>query len=764
MIKKVVAIRNIGRLQDCNAKGDVTFRELTLIFAENGRGKTTLADVFRSLGTGNGDHILGRRTLGSNFPPSACILIDNDTAVNFKDGKWDGAGPRLAIYDSTFIHENVYSGDHIDLGQKKNLYRVIVGEEGVTLARKVDEYDGKIRDANKDLSARAGTVKASVPSGMNLETFLNLPTDPEVSKKLAAKGLEVSALEKAKEIKGKASLAVASFGQLPTNFVTLIGKVLDDVSKDAETAVKNHLATHAKPGGEEWLAQGLTFSNGKGCPFCGQSIADVSLLADYQKYFSQSYAAFKSDLANLQRSVEKDLGDTALLVLQGTLSSNAALVSFWSQFVGLTLPELAFDEIKKAVGNLRRAALARLKLKRSSPLEPVPEDAAFGVAQTELQAIVTKALGYNAAIIAANASISAKKAEMETGNLAAAKAGLALLLAMQKRYEAGVVADCAAYSGMFHAKAILDSDKAAAKAKLDAYSEDVVERYEKRINKLLCVFGAGFRIGETKTSYAGGSVSSSFQILINNVPVVLGDAATPAAKASFKNTLSAGDRSTLALAFFIAQLESVAKLSETVVLFDDPFTSQDRSRRMQTKQEICRIATIARQVVVMSHEPEFLKRIKDAVPSGTVRTLQMLRLGEKNSTICEADLDTIVLGEYFQYHAILSRYLFQNNGDPLDRMLVAKSIRPLLEGYLRVKLVGNFGPKEWIGEMISKIRDAAPNSLLGGAKAILEDLDAINEYSKQFHHGDGAAAETDPIDDIELRTFVQRTLDVVGGF
>jgi len=32
------------------------------------------------------------------------------TNRHFKDGAWDGPGPRLVIYDSAFINENVYAG------------------------------------------------------------------------------------------------------------------------------------------------------------------------------------------------------------------------------------------------------------------------------------------------------------------------------------------------------------------------------------------------------------------------------------------------------------------------------------------------------------------------------------------------------------------------------------------------------------------------------------------------------------------------------
>lgn len=647
MIKKIVAIRNVGRLEKYNASGDYTFRKLTLIFAENGRGKTTLTDVLRSLSTGNGEHILGRWTLGSIFPPFAQILLDDNRVVTFKDGAWDGPGPRLAIFDSTFIHENVYAGDYIAHEHKKNHYRLIVGEAGVTLAQKVYEYDGRIRDANKDITAKASVVRASLPPGLKLETFLVLKVDLDVAAKIAEKQTEVAALEKEKEIKNSAAIAGIALAQLPANFETLQAKVLDDVSKDAEAAVKNHLMTHATLGGEEWIAQGIPYAKGTGCPFCGQSTEGVNLIAEYREYFSQSYAAFKKELAALHQSIEKALGDTGLLALQKTFSDNAALVIFGCQFVDINLPEVMFNELQIVVENLRRNALGRLKIKMASPLEAVPPDEAFGKAFADFKALVDRVQDYANAVTTANVFITAKKKETEGGNIAKAKTELGEIQAVQKRYEASVDAACSNYCDALNAKTALEAEKGAAKTKLDQYSNTVVGQYEKRINELLQVFGTGFRIGETKTSYAGGNVSSTFHIEINEVAVSLGDAGTPAAQACFKNTLSAGDRSTLALAFFIAQLESRPKLADTVVVFDDPFTSQDRSRRLQTKREVCRLADTARQVIVMSHEPSFLKTIQDSVASGTTRTLQLIRLGENNSTIGECDIDDIVRGDYF---------------------------------------------------------------------------------------------------------------------
>ncbi len=76
MIKKIVSIKGVGRFKNCNATGDVELRRAALVYAPNGRGKTTLCDVFRSLKTGVPDTVVGRSTLGAPTPPTVELLFD----------------------------------------------------------------------------------------------------------------------------------------------------------------------------------------------------------------------------------------------------------------------------------------------------------------------------------------------------------------------------------------------------------------------------------------------------------------------------------------------------------------------------------------------------------------------------------------------------------------------------------------------------------------------------------------------------------------
>ena len=56
MLKKFVNIENISRFKSFNASGDVELKRHSLLFGENGRGKTTVCAILRSLQTGASVH------------------------------------------------------------------------------------------------------------------------------------------------------------------------------------------------------------------------------------------------------------------------------------------------------------------------------------------------------------------------------------------------------------------------------------------------------------------------------------------------------------------------------------------------------------------------------------------------------------------------------------------------------------------------------------------------------------------------------------
>ncbi len=65
MLERLSLLRNVGRFDSVDAGRQLPFSKLTLIYAENGRGKTTLAAILRSLQTGDANLIDERHTLAA---------------------------------------------------------------------------------------------------------------------------------------------------------------------------------------------------------------------------------------------------------------------------------------------------------------------------------------------------------------------------------------------------------------------------------------------------------------------------------------------------------------------------------------------------------------------------------------------------------------------------------------------------------------------------------------------------------------------------
>ena len=133
----------------------------------------------------------------------------------------------------------------------------------------------------------------------------------------------------------------------------------------------------------------------------------------------------------------------------------------------------------------------------------------------------------------------------------------------------------------------------------------------------------------------------------------------------------------------------------------------------------------------------------------------------KGNIIEEWDVERETRGEYFQNYFALIEYL--ESGPTGDLRAVARCIRPLLEGNLRLRFPGEFPRGGWLGDMLSRVREAGENDPLYVLQPFLEELSCINDYSKDYHHDQNPDADTHPITDPELKAYVERTLRVISG-
>ena len=138
----------------------------------------------RSLKTGDPSHIVGRKTLGVSEASGVELLFDTGS-IRFDGAAWTTTRPAIAIFDGVFVAENVHSGDVVDIEQKRNLYRVIVGDHGVKLAEEDAALAQESRAKTVEITTAARAVQPHLPAGMKLEGFIALPEAADIDAQIA---------------------------------------------------------------------------------------------------------------------------------------------------------------------------------------------------------------------------------------------------------------------------------------------------------------------------------------------------------------------------------------------------------------------------------------------------------------------------------------------------------------------------------------------------------------------------------------------------
>ena len=307
-------------------------------------------------------------------------------------------------------------------------------------------------------------------------------------------------------------------------------------------------------------------------------------------------------------------------------------------------------------------------------------DDGFTAALNAFEAVRTKLSSYNAEVAVANSLIAERKRSVQVTSVSEAEAVQEKLKAQKNRFLQEARDTCDAYVKANAEKTTEEVKRANVRDLLNTHTETVITQYGSRINWYLDRINASFKITTPTYTYRGsGTPSTTYQILINDRAVDLGDAETPANLPSFRNTLSAGDRSTLALAFFFAQLEQDPTRGQKVVVFDDPFASMDSFRRSHTVNQIFRCGEACAQVIVLSHDPGFLYLLWERVAPANRKTLTLARITEESTNIHEWDIEKAVQKRYLADIEMLSRFYSDGEGEQRD---VIQKVEAHLRGVL----------------------------------------------------------------------------------
>lgn len=757
-VERFQLLRNVGQFDSVNAGAGLALSPLTLIYAENGRGKTTLAAILRSLSTGESALIEDRHRLGAAHRPHVVLTVGGAQIV-YQNGAWGQPLPRIAVFDDAFVAANVCSGIEIDASHRQNLHELILGAQGVALNGQVQQHIAAIEQHNRELRTREAAIPAHQRAGLTVDAFCALTADDEIDARVQAAERALAAATAADSIRQRDAFLALSLPSFDLTAVReLLSRTLPDLQAEAARQVRDHLRRLGR-GGESWVGEGIpritAVSEGQPsqvCPFCAQDLAGSSLIRHYEAYFSDAYNGLKSAIIETGQGTSATHSGEIQAAFERDVRIAIQAQGFWRDFMDVPSVELDTASILRNWIAARDALLAVLRTKAASPLEVVslPPETVAAVAAYDRD--VQSVAAISAALTARNGQIAIVKEQSAAANVAALTADLARVRAVKARHSAPLDIACNAYVAEKEAKTATERLREAARAALDQYRNTIFPTYEQSINNYLSRFGAGFRLGSVNSVNTRSGSSANYNVVINNISVGL---SASNGGPSFRTALSAGDRNTLALAFFFAALDQTPDLADTIVVVDDPMTSLDEHRSLTTVEEVRSLLGRARQVIVLSHSKPFLCQMWEGADTQTRSALRIDRNGA-GSTLAAWDVHQDCITEHDRRHALASAYLQAAN--PATERAVAQALRPILEAYLRVAYPAEFPPGSMLGPFIGVCRQRVgrPNQIM--AAGDIDELDRLRNYGNRFHHDSNPAWQTAAINDQELTNFVDRTL------
>ena len=674
---------------------------------------------------------------------------------------WTQLFKDIEIFDNRFVNDNIHTGDLVEIGHRRGLYRIIIGDEGVRLAERESVLDRESRDKATQIRTTEASITSNLPFRMTRNAFDALEYDPNIATKIAAQQRVVDAAKQATSIRDHSPLAEFSVPHLPDTFESILSTTIEDIAADAESHVADHIRAHGMSAhGKEWLAQGLTYARAKTCPFCGQDIGSIRLIRYYRSIFSQRYNELRAKVEVLRESINDNFSSPVLAQLNTLDEQNRDAFTFWNQYCTFDdNPPSLPTNLESSFQSIHTRAIALVDRKKDAPLECLIRDEVFIQMKSDYQAVIANIRSINETISNMNEIIKKQKATTEATNLVHAEDTLHKYEASQHRHTPTITQLFTSLQRYNGEKATIEGCKDTVRTRLAQHTRSMMPEYQQNINEYLERFNADFSLANFSPSYAGGTAASQYQIVINNTRVDTGSQRTPDNLPSFKNTLSDGDRVTLALSFFFAKLYQDQDLVQKVVIFDDPFGSQDSFRRQQTVVEIVKVARRCAQVIVLSHDARFLRRIWDKAPTSERTTLKLVDHVSNGTKILPIDIDNACQGRTATDIDALQSFITIGIGAPED---VARKMRTVLENYCWTTFPSSFtSGVDVLGTILQKIREAGEQH---PAWYLYDEIDEINDYTSPHHHGEDTTHQaTEPLDQTELIGFARRTLKITNN-
>ena len=759
MLDKIISVKKIGRFEDMSVGNAVRFKPVTLIYGENGWGKSTIADIIRSRSTNNALPLISRETVALGGPQSCKLLIDNAQA-EFADGAWSGRELKALVYDQTFINQNVYSGDIVLHDHMKRQYGFVVGERGVSLGEQSRQYDQETSETNRTIRELKQTLTTIIQENqfpLDVDAFVALEEIDNVDTLIENKKAELARAQRAGDIKDLKALSEVPLPSASGSLSETLRKTIEDIAAEAQQRVREHIEDHQPASIEQWLSEGSNFDTETNCPFCGQILDDRSLVDAYSGFFGESYRELSVEVERAKATLSRYTRSEYRTAVTSLVEANNALLSQWRELAAVELSSQDFPE--DVISELEDLASELIPPFDAKQADMIAAHVSEGVDELlrRWETARSKVQELNHQTQLQNQQLESLRPKQGDKSIGEISSELTHLLATKRRFEddSRETAEAVVYAEQ-HKKEVAAAHKVL-RAEITDYTETVIRDLGQLINTYLANLNAGFSVDYQPPDFKGKEPAAAYFIVIRGtrVPVRGSDDDTGP---SFKTTLSTGDKSVLALALFLASVNADDDLEEKVVVLDDPFTSLDEFRRSFTATEIKKLSRRAKQVILLSHDKTFIRLLWDRLDQHEIACFAIQTGAPHVTTLTPFDIENETRSRAQKERNRVLDYL---NGEADEPGMIRFLLRNVLEDFYRKADPEMFTPEEMLGGIVTKVREAPDDYRF---KAALDDLDAINFYTRDFHHApkDGSGLGDDTSEG-ELRGYCAKVRDLTTG-
>ncbi|MCO4135732.1 AAA family ATPase [Citrobacter portucalensis] len=757
MLERVMKIVGVGLYRDDRPAAH-HLRKMTLIYGDNGRGKSTLASIIRSYNENNPNAIISRKTISFVDNQEVELMFSNGNRAMFSNGAWSQKHDSCHIFDLDFIDKNVYSGGEIKPSQRKNLLNFALGSAAVIAMNNLTQATNLCTQTAANLR-EADSRLLGYKGDQTVLQYKRIRLYPNLEQSLSEVDAKIGLSARTDLIKAKALIPKLQVLNIDVSQITnVMNKSVSSINDEVRNLVNSHVEKINKDGVEQWLSNGHSFSDDHFCPYCAQDIRDNELVRAYHSYFNQEIKAHLSTVSQLSTFKDTALNAINIEAVEQRYNNIIQSRDYWIEHVECEEIASPLDTLRQYKNDLKTIIENAITEKEKNPYEVLKSSY-----ENESDEVIKKIGGvvndFNSSIDRCNELITVFKGSLENIDIEALRVEKEDLEKNKVRYSQEVIDLIADWESKKTTDNAAKEDKTSKKDIFNGIMAQTLGQYETQINTLLANFGASFQIKRITVDYSGtGEARSEYVLEMRGRELTL-----HGENADFRTYLSEGDKRTLAFAFFISVVQSDPDLINKVVVIDDPMCSFDTNRKHHTITILKNIYTSSNQLIVMAHDIYFIKKIRDEfIKMNAIQTISEIKVSnapQGYSKLMRLDVDKECESMYYKNHRLVSEYYLGENDH--DEKEVAVAIRPLLEGYLHRRFPNTIAPNLLFGEIVNKINDSVAGSPLHHARSLVAELNQINSYAGRYHHDTNPNCANELVTPVELQTYCRRTLEVL---